>query len=177
MSEHMTAETIRARVDEMAPRVNEDGSINARHVAIEQTLRERHDVPSYVAELDGPGKFRPPPPVRWFEAHATTAEVLQRGAELPDGEHVEQHLAIVLADAEQVVVLQGSRTRLMAMLEDAVTTMSRMPPQRRDGERRVQIRNEPALPSQAQAPRSPYIGPEQITVVLDDPAGGTLPAP
>ncbi|TKJ24344.1 hypothetical protein [Blastococcus sp. CCUG 61487] len=62
-----TQQAYRARVDEMAPRVDRDGSIYAQHVAIEQTLREKHGHPSYVAELDGPGKFRPtvtpPPPV------------------------------------------------------------------------------------------------------------------
>ena len=55
-------EAIRARADEMAPRVNADGSINATHVAIEQTLRQREGLPSYIAELDGPGKFRPAAP-------------------------------------------------------------------------------------------------------------------
>lgn len=55
----MTPEEIRAHVDNLAPRVNENGSINATHVAIEQSLRDRYDHPSYIAELDGPGKYRP----------------------------------------------------------------------------------------------------------------------
>lgn len=53
------AAEIRARVDAMAPRVHEGGSINTQHVAMEQTLRERHGHPSYIADLDGPGRFRP----------------------------------------------------------------------------------------------------------------------
>lgn len=52
-------EAIRTKVDAMEPRVNEDGSINARHVAIEQTLRDRDGLPSYIAALDGPGRYRP----------------------------------------------------------------------------------------------------------------------
>jgi hypothetical protein len=55
----MTPAEVRARVDEMCERVLPDGRINTTHVAIEQTLRARHGLPSYVAELDGPGRFRP----------------------------------------------------------------------------------------------------------------------
>lgn len=147
----MTAEAIRARVDEMAPRVNEDGTINARFVAIEQSLREQHGLPNYVAELDGPGKFRPHPPTTWLEAHETTYDVVQRGAVGHDGREVQHHLAVVLATAEHTVVLEGSRTRLMDMLERTVATLSRMPAHPRADERRLHVRDEPALPSQAQA--------------------------
>jgi len=55
----VTPEEVRERVDAMCERVHADGSINATHVAIEQTLRQRHGLPNYVPELDGPGKFRP----------------------------------------------------------------------------------------------------------------------
>jgi hypothetical protein len=55
----MNPEEIRAKVDAMASRVLPDGRINTQHVAIEQTLRQRNALPSYIAELDGPGKFRP----------------------------------------------------------------------------------------------------------------------
>lgn len=54
------AEEIRAQVDAMESRTSATGGINATHVAIEQTLRTRAGLPSYVAELDGPGKFLPP---------------------------------------------------------------------------------------------------------------------
>lgn len=57
----MTPAEIRVLVDEMAPRARPNGSINAQHVAIEQTLRRRHGHPSYIDELDGPGKFLPRP--------------------------------------------------------------------------------------------------------------------
>lgn len=54
------AREIRAQVDKMAPRVLADGwSINPQFVAIESSLRTRHGIPSYVPELDGPGKYRP----------------------------------------------------------------------------------------------------------------------
>lgn len=54
-----TPTEIRDQVDAMQPRTNTDGSINATYVAIEQTLRQSHGHPSYIAELDGPGRFRP----------------------------------------------------------------------------------------------------------------------
>lgn len=53
------ATALRARADGIASRVLPDGRINTQHVAIEQTLRERHALPAYIAELDGPGRFRP----------------------------------------------------------------------------------------------------------------------
>lgn len=55
----MTPEEIRARADATTTRVLDDGQINALHVAVEQTLREQHGHPSYIADLDGPGRFRP----------------------------------------------------------------------------------------------------------------------
>lgn len=58
----MTPEEVRARVDAMEPRVLPGGAINARHVALESTLRERNALPAYIPELDGPGRFRPAPP-------------------------------------------------------------------------------------------------------------------
>lgn len=51
------AREIRARVDAMHPRVTEDGLVNVQHVAVESTLRERAALPSYIAELDGPGRY------------------------------------------------------------------------------------------------------------------------
>jgi hypothetical protein len=56
------ATEIRERVDAMAPRANESGGVNTQHVAMEQTLRERAGLPSYIPELDGPGNFLPDPP-------------------------------------------------------------------------------------------------------------------
>lgn len=56
-----TAAEVRRSVDAAYPRTNPDGSINAAHVAMEQTLRERHGLPSYLAHLDGPGRFRQAP--------------------------------------------------------------------------------------------------------------------
>lgn len=176
MSEPMTAEAIRAHVDDMGvPRVHDDGTINAQFVALEQTLRERHGVPKYVASLDGPGKFRPLPPTIWLEAHATTHDVVQRGATGHDGRQVSHHLAVVLADAEHTVVLEGSRTRLMDMLERTLRALAEQPAQPTADERqRVIAPGAHPLPTQAEAKRSPYIGTEHVTVVVDDPAGGTL---
>jgi hypothetical protein len=57
----MTPQEIRAHADGIVPRVHEDGRINATHVAIEQSLRNRYGHPNYIAELDGPGNFRPQP--------------------------------------------------------------------------------------------------------------------
>lgn len=57
-----TPEQIRAWADEVEPRTLPDGSINAAHVAAESMMRERHGHPRYIAELDGPGKFRPAAP-------------------------------------------------------------------------------------------------------------------
>lgn len=53
------ARAIRARIDARYPRVHDDGRINASHVAAENTLRERAGIGGYIAELDGPGMFRP----------------------------------------------------------------------------------------------------------------------
>lgn len=53
------AQSIRAEADAQAPRVHPNGEINTQHVAIELTLRERLGLPAYIAELDGPGAFRP----------------------------------------------------------------------------------------------------------------------
>jgi hypothetical protein len=58
----VTADEVRAAADRMAPRTHPDGRINAAHVAIEQTLRDRHGLPGYIAELDGPGRYRPTEP-------------------------------------------------------------------------------------------------------------------
>lgn len=56
----MNAWEIRAAVDARFPRVKDDGwTINAAHVAAEQTLREQSALPSYIGELDGPGAYRP----------------------------------------------------------------------------------------------------------------------
>lgn len=157
------AEAIRARVDAMHPRVNEDGTINVAHVAMESTLRQQHALPAFIASLDGPGKFRPHPPTIWLEAHATTHDVVQRGAVGHDGREVSHHLAVVLADAEHTVVLEGSRTRLMDMLERTVDTLSKMPTHPRADERRPHVRDEPALPTQAEAKRTDLPGlPGQI---------------
>lgn len=60
----MTPEEIRAWVDGVTSRTHPDGTINAGHVALEETLRERYGHPSYVAALDGPERFRLPPAVR-----------------------------------------------------------------------------------------------------------------
>lgn len=57
----MTPDECRAYADACTPRVHGDGSINAQHVAIEQTLRRKHGHPSFIAELDGPGRYRPAP--------------------------------------------------------------------------------------------------------------------
>lgn len=58
--EMLTAEEIRARVDALADRTLAGGSINPQHVAIEQDLRDNYGHPSFIAALDGPGKFRAP---------------------------------------------------------------------------------------------------------------------
>lgn len=57
----MTPEEIRAWTDEQVPRTHPDGRINTRHVAIEQFARRVHGHPSYIGQLDGPGKFYPRP--------------------------------------------------------------------------------------------------------------------
>lgn len=60
----MTPEECRAYADACTPRVLADGyTINAQHVAIESTLRRKHGHPSYIADLDGPGRYRPTPPM------------------------------------------------------------------------------------------------------------------
>ena len=161
MTDPMTAETIRARVDEMGvPRVNEDGTVNARFVAIEQTLREQHGVPCFVASLDGPGKFRPHPPTIWLEAHAITHDVVTRGSAGHDGREVAHHLAVVLADAEHTVVVEGSRTRLMDVLERLQHALAQQPAQPRADDRRP---IEPSLPTQAETKRTDLPGlPGQI---------------
>lgn len=38
------------------PMRREDGSLDTRKVAMEATMRAAHGLPSYIAELDGPGK-------------------------------------------------------------------------------------------------------------------------
>lgn len=111
-----------------------------------------------------------PPDVEWLEAHAATIDVVQRGAQIGD-DSVTYHLAVVLSSPERVVVLEGSRTRLMDMLEGAVTTLSRMPPQRRDDED-VPVRNEPALPTQAQAHELHDV--EVRSISLDPNGMGTI---
>lgn len=55
----MTPEEIRAAVDLMAPRATPEGRVNARHVAIETTLREKYGHPLWIAELDQPGAYLP----------------------------------------------------------------------------------------------------------------------
>lgn len=55
----MNADEIRARTDAMTSRTLGDGRINAQHVAIEQSLRTEHGLPSFIARLDGPGCFLP----------------------------------------------------------------------------------------------------------------------
>lgn len=76
----MTPEEIRAWVDEREPRVGPDGhSINARHVALEQTLRDRHGHPGFIYALDGPGRFRPTPDLTgddWLPASVVGPEHL-----------------------------------------------------------------------------------------------------
>lgn len=58
----MSPEECRAYADACCPRVLEDGwTINAQHVAIEQSLRRMHGHPSYIGDLDGPGRYRPSP--------------------------------------------------------------------------------------------------------------------
>lgn len=57
----MTPAEIRAAVDLMVPRATPEGRMNAQHVAIETTLRERHGHPLWIAELDQPGAYLPPP--------------------------------------------------------------------------------------------------------------------
>jgi hypothetical protein len=57
----VTPEEVRAAVDAMVARVLPNGRINTTHVAIEVTLRERHGIPAYIPELDGPGSFIPRP--------------------------------------------------------------------------------------------------------------------
>lgn len=55
----LTADEIRAAVDEVHPRALPGGEINAAHVAMESTLREWNRVADYVPHLDGPGRFLP----------------------------------------------------------------------------------------------------------------------
>lgn len=55
----MTPHEIRELVDRWHSRVTDAGEINAAHAAMESTLRDQHGHPSFIAELDGPGKFRP----------------------------------------------------------------------------------------------------------------------
>lgn len=68
----MTPEEIRAWVDGIADRTHPDGSVNAGHVAVEVTLRERYGHPTYIPELDGPGRYRIPPAVQLQVADSYT---------------------------------------------------------------------------------------------------------
>lgn len=54
----MNPAEIRELADSMTPRTKPNGDINPQHVAIESTLRSQHGHPQYLAELDGPGRYR-----------------------------------------------------------------------------------------------------------------------
>lgn len=93
-----TAEEIRAQVDAIAPRTHPDGLINAQHVSIEQTLRRTHGLPTYIDELDGPGKFRPQTNAHgwaWDEASRSYVERNEVVDALPPGSVVEYYEAEV----------------------------------------------------------------------------------
>ncbi|TFV90417.1 hypothetical protein [Blastococcus sp. CT_GayMR16] len=101
-----TPEEIRAQVDTSYPRTHPDGSINAQHVAVEQTLRERHGLPSYIAALDGPGKFR-----TFDDVHAAAVERV--GAKLA---RLEIEAAAVNAVAVASVAYRENRLALSRTL-------------------------------------------------------------
>lgn len=64
----MSPDEIRAKADQRAPRTLVDGSINPQHVAIESTLRGRYGHPGYIADLDGPGRYRITMPAPEYDA-------------------------------------------------------------------------------------------------------------
>lgn len=116
----MNAAEIRVYVDRVCSRTNADGTLNAQHVALESTLRERHGLASWIAEFDGPGRFYPD--AERISAHDRGETHMAEGLKATTAPSY--GAAEAIEQAPPVLVIAGNRLPVPVSIDDFASSQT-----------------------------------------------------